>query len=300
MLRPRNDFSFKERAVEGLKSAAVNGLQQFALSGGDWRAGLGGAIGGAGGGMIDPRVAARSRFSSTVEPALMQRNEQDQRNMAAQQALEDARLKNEKLQQDLKFGREKNDRESQESALKLKRDANVPVSPGTSLFNLNENKTIFSAPERRSMHRVGDTLVDNTGKEVYTTPRGTGEGMSKDSSEMIRAALEGPVSKIVGDSMRGRESMIISKLPPLYQKALSKPDSVDAETAMKARQAYESLYNDERRRVEEETKGTADRSNALRRLNSGSASRSPAAGTSRSLDELTSKFGELRKRFGRR
>jgi len=219
MIRPKNNFSFKERLIEGLKSGAVGALQGLAQTG-NWKGALGGFAGGAGAGAYDPRVGARMRFSSTVEPGLAAQRQREQQEAEARAALENRQLDNRyreaqvgRIDLQNQMDRAEEARRALEAEARTKRGGFIETSPGATLYDVNTGKPAFTAPARPQAER----------------PPSTSEQLRRADAE--QTAAEGDVVKIATDSTNARRPEIIASAPEAFRSILQNGKGADGQPA---------------------------------------------------------------------
>jgi len=207
MIRPKNKFSFKERLIEGLKSGAVGALQGLAQTG-NWKGALGGFAGGAGAGAYDPRVGARMRFSSTVEPGLAAQRQHEQQEAEARAALENRQLDNRyreaqvgRIDLQNQMDRAEEARRALEAESKAKRGGFIETSPGATLYDVNTGKPAFTAPGRPQAQAERKP----SGAELTVDPS---TGLSVE--EMAEASYQN----------RGGDGYVLSKMPADIRRVL--------------------------------------------------------------------------------
>jgi hypothetical protein len=265
MIRPKNNFSVKERLMEALKLGATGAFQGMAQTG-SLQGALGGFAAGAGFGAYDPRVGARTRFSLTQEPQLIAQQQRQQQEASARAALEKEQIDNQHKQAqigriDLQNQMDQAEalRRALETEAKARREGFVNVAPGASLYDTNAKQSVFTAPGRE-------------------------KPMSMPDAEAEVTRQDGPVEKIARDSTEGQKEQIYASLPPQYRDWLTKGYSeVDvpamdasgkstrqrvtpsAEEMMAAQKAYNDAYDRTYKQNLEYTKGIAKQKAAQKR-----------------------------------
>lgn len=257
MVRPENDFTKKERFMEGLKSGGIGALQGLATGG--LGGALGGFVGGAAIGAIDPRVGARGRFAQTVEPRLQMQQQLDRQEAAAQAGIAQQQIENQQKQATTARTLLQNRLDEDEAKRKAAQPQFTNLAPGATLYDEKTRQPVFTAPNRPQAEKP----------------------ITEDQAEAQRlAGGEATVGKIVEDSLAGRDPQIRSQLPADYQKALADPSKADVDVLSKAQQMYTRLKDEERKRITAETTSVQKQKNAQRRTSSAK----PLAAPSRRLN----------------
>ncbi|HKQ76733.1 MAG TPA: hypothetical protein VJ810_23765 [Blastocatellia bacterium] len=287
MIRPRNNFSMKERVIEALKSGVTGAFQGLAQTG-DLGGALGGFTAGAGFGAVDPRVGARMRFATSVEPQLMTQKRREQEQMQAQAALEAKQIENVRSrgQIDLDKANAERARAQAEAALRPK-----PTQSPAPQMKLGRN---------RSTGQVGyyDTLnpAQAAQFEAYQFPRQQSTGEPSTAEKLRRADTEeiekeGTIKQIAQDVVRGQRGSIIASAPEPFRSLLQSGKRADGEaaTAKDVEQAQDWLNKEMDRRYREQLRITESirEQNKAKRVRGATPSSNPgASGLKRNVNEL--------------
>jgi len=287
MIRPRNNFSMKERVIEALKSGATGAFQGLAQTG-DLGGALGGFTAGAGFGAIDPRVGARLRFATSVEPQLMAQKRREQETAQAQAALEQKQIENVRTrgQIDLDKANATRARAQAEAALRPK-----PTQSPAPQMKLGRN---------RSTGQVGyyNTLdpAEAAQFEPHQLPRQQSTREQSTSERLRRADVEeiekeGTVEQIAQDVVRGQRGSIISAAPEAFRSILQTGKRADGETAttQDVARAQDWLNKEMDRRYREQLRITQSirEQNKAKRVRGATPSSKPgASGLKRNVNEL--------------